>query len=458
MASVRKREWTHNGAKREAWVCSYTDQEGKRRLKTFDKKKEADAFRQKAEAEINAGIHTAASASVTVAEAVREFLQDRERQRRLGDVAGNTLEKERFVLERRLVAALGSQKVSELKSEQVQGYVDGLRSEGLAANTVRACYSGVVSLLRFAVRRHWVRRNVLQDEPCRLPGSTRRTAIPTKADIEKLLDHAEVRSRRENLHVSVTRGVVINLGLFAGLRPGEMFGLQWGDVDRAAGVLRIRHSYSRFDGLKDPKSSAGVRVVPLTPPVERALARLERLTAVQARVGAAATGRKGAGSEHLLKEWDRPQPAEEATLTGHVLLSREGKPYTPVTFAYAWAKTMKDAGLLDAETGKPKFTLHALRHAAASLWIAAGLRDLPLKTVMGHSRVSVTYDVYGHLLDDDDTASRVIASVAGKHGRTEAPAPVALPAAPLMLASPAPERQGKHPRRDKEATRGDKPM
>jgi integrase len=41
--SIRKRTWkTAKGDAREAWVVDYVDQTGKRRLKTFKKKKEAD--------------------------------------------------------------------------------------------------------------------------------------------------------------------------------------------------------------------------------------------------------------------------------------------------------------------------------------------------------------------------------------------------------------------------------
>ncbi len=45
MASIRKRIWTSGGAEKTAWVVDYKDQEGKRVLKTFATKREAEAFR-----------------------------------------------------------------------------------------------------------------------------------------------------------------------------------------------------------------------------------------------------------------------------------------------------------------------------------------------------------------------------------------------------------------------------
>jgi integrase len=73
--SVRKRTWkTVAGEMKEAWVVDYVDQGGKRRLKTFKRKKEADAYHSRANVEVREGVHTADSESVTIATAGRLWL------------------------------------------------------------------------------------------------------------------------------------------------------------------------------------------------------------------------------------------------------------------------------------------------------------------------------------------------------------------------------------------------
>ena len=48
-----------------------------------------------------------------------------------------------------------------------------------------------------------------------------------------------------------------------------------------------------------------------------------------------------------------------------------------------------------------KYGLHALRHAAASLFIAhLGWTPKRLQVVMGHSSIQMTFDLYGHLFED----------------------------------------------------------
>jgi integrase len=47
-----------------------------------------------------------------------------------------------------------------------------------------------------------------------------------------------------------------------------------------------------------------------------------------------------------------------------------------------------------------KYSLHALRHAAASLFIAhLGWAPKLLKMVMGRSSIRMTFDLYGHLFE-----------------------------------------------------------
>ena len=68
--SVRKRTWQNaDGSQGEAWLAAYTDHEGKRRIRSFDKKQEAVAYHASVAGELRSGIHVPDSQSVTVAEA-----------------------------------------------------------------------------------------------------------------------------------------------------------------------------------------------------------------------------------------------------------------------------------------------------------------------------------------------------------------------------------------------------
>jgi integrase len=58
-------------------------------------------------------------------------------------------------------------------------------------------------------------------------------------------------------------------------------------------------------------------------------------------------------------------------------------------------------GIVDEE-GRPKFSFHALRHAAASLFIEQNWPPKKIQALLGHSSINMTMDVYGHLFESPE--------------------------------------------------------
>ncbi|WP_242217990.1 tyrosine-type recombinase/integrase [Shinella zoogloeoides] len=424
MATVRKREWTHKGEVKTAWVVTYTDQEGKRRLKTFDKKKDAEAFRVQVEGEMARGIHVADNSSVKVGEAIDEYLRDAERRWKRNDITGMTLRGKTTKMQL-VKATIGAHLVSKLSSSVIETMMDRFREErAFKPNTLRGIQFECVTFLDFCIRKKWAKRNVLKDEPLSTPKKERRTKIPSMEDIAKLLEAAAIYRDGENLHSHVVQQVMVALGVFGGLRPGEVFALQWEDVDEVANVLRIRHSFNRVDGLKDTKTAAGKRLVPITAPIRQALDAAARFRAL-ARMSAG-PGHRGmtisAINLRTRTDWRKGvQPSSEqiaAAKRGHIVLSNQGKPLTPQAAFCTWHSLMKAAGLVEEKTGLGRFSPHALRHAAASLMIKSGMPALNLKTVIGHSSINITYDIYGHLFPEDDRTKTVLEEIATQFDAT----------------------------------------
>ncbi|HEY8006975.1 MAG TPA: hypothetical protein VIE66_09320 [Methylocella sp.] len=128
--SIRKRTWkTARGEAKEAWVVDYTDQGGKRRLKTFKKKKEADAFETKAQFEITQGTHTPDSARITVAEAAEKWLETC-RARKL---EGSTIDAYAQHAKLHIEPYLGRLKLSQISAPGVREFEDRRRLDGASA-------------------------------------------------------------------------------------------------------------------------------------------------------------------------------------------------------------------------------------------------------------------------------------------------------------------------------------
>ena len=152
----------------------------------------------------------------------------------------------------------------------------------------------------------------------------------------------------------VRNDVALSLALFAGLRRGEICGLQWGDVDLQHGVLHIRRQRQRVDGqliVKTPKSAAGCRDVPISPEL-LPLLRQEFRFFPRAFV-------VGWSPEHVGHRWTAIQQRD-------VLLSQH-------------------------------YRLHDLRHTYGSRLILSGCLPRVVQYLMGHASLEVTMRVYSHV-------------------------------------------------------------
>src|SRR5260370_39746805 len=75
MASVAKRVWKYKGEKRERWVVRYTEKSGKKRLKTFESKKNADSFRNKISFDLERGEHIPPTGDMRFNDVLEPFLR-----------------------------------------------------------------------------------------------------------------------------------------------------------------------------------------------------------------------------------------------------------------------------------------------------------------------------------------------------------------------------------------------
>ncbi len=91
--------------------------------------------------------------------------------------------------------------------------------------------------------------------------------------------------------------------------------------------------------------------------------------------------------------------------TGNADRKGERAPVDPSNVRSAFAQLCQRAAL-------GHWTIHELRHTAASLMLSAGVPLHIVSDVLGHSSISITKDVYGHLVSDDrERASDAISSV-----------------------------------------------
>lgn len=145
----------------------------------------------------------------------------------------------------RIIAKLGKIKVARLTVAQVERLLEGMAADGYAADTMRRTRSLLHLAIRRAQRDGRVLRNVA--ELAEVPAGTRRQSKSmTLPQIRALL----------GLKLNTWWRAYIVTALMCGLRPGELLGLRWEDVDFREGVIRIRKCLKALPESGDRQAAA----------------------------------------------------------------------------------------------------------------------------------------------------------------------------------------------------------
>jgi integrase len=155
--SVRKRTWTVKGEPREAWIADYVDQGGERHIKTFAKRRDADAFHASVNVEVAKGLHTADRRSPTIAEAGELWFKTGTAARLERATLGTYHEHVRLHIN----PMLGTVRLSQLTAPMVRAFEDRLSATRSQAMVHRVLVS-LGGIVADAMERGLVAQNVVR--------------------------------------------------------------------------------------------------------------------------------------------------------------------------------------------------------------------------------------------------------------------------------------------------------
>jgi integrase len=245
-----------------------------------------------------------------------------------------------------IIHHIGRIHLDKLGPQHVEDMLYALTNAGLKAHLIRATLRAALNV---ALRYGWIVRN-----PAALaeaPASTTPKITPLTAAQATLLLDTVAGHRLDTLY---------RLALGLGMRQGELLALHWDDVDLDQATLTIHEG----------KTDASQRTLPLSPGL---VAALKRQKTRQQR-------------ERLIlgADWRG---------NGHVFTSEVGTPLRARNVVRHFKRLLTKAGL--PETTR----FHDLRHTAASLMLAQGVDLKTVSSILGHSTIATTANVYGHIYE-----------------------------------------------------------
>lgn len=309
-------------------------------------------------------------------------------------------------LTRYVYPEIGAMKLSAVTPLHIQTIVDKINAKGLSRSAMTNTVVAASSIFSCAVKKH-----VISDNPCsagridypekkpaaddKLHFFTAEQAIAFLDSLAKplVIEHPacvrrngrNIPARTEERTVNPQWRVYFNLAIFGGFRRGELIGLKWSDINYKEKTVTIRRSARKMTGgsvIKSPKTQAGFRTIVL-PDVCMDLLR------------------------------DLQKSRKLMMLDGFVFVQKDGitmmSPDSPGNF---FKKHVAIYNQVHPEAPLPQIRLHDLRHTQATLLLAYGVDIETVRKRMGHSRASITLDIYGHAMEEmDRSASDILGRI-----------------------------------------------
>lgn len=375
----------------DRYLLNYNDPAtGKRKIKRFNTRKEAEAAQNDLIRNADAMRRRKDGKTPTLGEAVEYWLDSKKQTILKGThhaytqvahdyiigpaIKGTIDDKYRYAITKKLtpgvarVNMLGAhRKIEEITTAEIRMWFQRVLSVSTTYNA-RLAKKHLSSIFRLIEEDYEIRLARMPSRPG--PSHRRKT--------RKLLTEQQVGLILEEAERDKKWGVYYAFLFLTGVRPSEMLGLLWENIDLDAGRVLICRTQDTNANLKDtPKTEAGVREIPLN----------SRLLA-------------------LLKEWRERCPRLNGQLyrafpaQGH----EDGKGRR--------ASDTSDCGItlnnfrnrvwypLFDRLGMPRVSIYATRHMAISHLQAKGVEIGLVAKIAGHSSPQITLQYYTHAVSE----------------------------------------------------------
>ena len=261
----------------------------------------------------------------------------------------------RYKLELHVFPAIGKLPLNEIDKKRLQKLFDELAIKGLSTSTLAIIRAAISEVLNHAVDGDLIERNPLRDLKFKKKKKSTNFMPLKENEAALLIDNSVEYKNGEYYPMMLT-------SLRTGVRVGELVALKWSDINFEDRLIAVQRTFGRR-GYSLPKNNK-TRKVDMTPMLARVLKQVQidqKKWALQNR-----------------------QPIPE-----FVFICDSGEVRNPEKFRYALNQCLKLSELR-------RIRIHDLRHTYATIRLLRGHNIGDVSYQLGHSSLSITYDIYGH--------------------------------------------------------------
>lgn len=256
--------------------------------------------------------------------------------------------------------------ITSIRGEHIQKLYNDLIAEGYALSTVKIVSAILNGCMRQALRNGLIERNPVKLAELPRQAERKSRQAMTKEQQDLFMEYAK-ESYLYNFFAVMLR---------TGMRNGEMRGLKYIDMDKKKNVIHVRRTLKYIEGMgyteDTPKTRTSTRDIPLT------AATIQLL-------------------DNQRKQWG----FKVEKIDRYLFCNENGDPLSRERVQAEIDRIIKRIRAAGYEF--ERITPHVFRHTFATRAIEAGMQPQVLKTILGHSSLAMTMDLYSHVLPETRT-------------------------------------------------------
>lgn len=268
---------------------------------------------------------------------------------------------------------IGKIKLDDLRTSHLQRFYNNLMDiDNKPASTIKSLNTRLKVCLGEAERQGYIQKNYCKLVKMPADNEVKEVKVLTKDEQKRFLDYLEDSPHK----------ILFLLALGTGLRLGELLGLKWSDIDFKEGELTVNRTLQRVaeidrDGNRnrkvieqEPKTKNSIRTVQIPNNIIKEL-KAHKIKILEQKILL--------GNEYIDNDY--------------VICNDFGEPMNNNRPAKILHSTLEKLNIT-------RMKFHALRHTYATRLFEVGVPPKTVQALMGHYDISITMDIYTHVMKD----------------------------------------------------------
>ena len=284
--------------------------------------------------------------------------------------------------------SIGHMKLQAVRTEHIQVLLNQMKKDEYSANFIRRVKNVLSRMFKQAYQNDLIMRNPVEKtttpkEEKQEGGSHRGLTEKEQRDFLQYADELEPQYAD-----------LFYLGFSTGMRIGELFALEWSEVDFINQEVHVNGTMIKIDGKEYRKGSAKTdkskRIIPLLPEIAKRL-RKHKVQQAEYKLKMGAEWKPIEGLEHLVFTTPFGRPLARGVIYNAIdriieainhdeRMAAEREHRKPVVFEH--------------------FSSHTMRHTFATRALERGIAPKVVQEYLGHKNIDTTLDIYTHVLPE----------------------------------------------------------